>query len=615
MDLFKIICGLGIVVSAAGYSPGFLSVSGGIPGGLSRIALGLGITGILWTALGLSRLAFPVVGWVMFWLGLSMAIFHLISYLRNNGFNVRIIAASVKNRFAGGGLVLIAIILLLALSFRMALTPPVFHDSVSAHLVLPQQYTFNHGIFRMEHIMTSYLPLLVHGNYLWGFLLGGNWCSAAMLNWVYVPLVGVATGILVMECGGGFAWALAGACAWLAIPMVLFLGSTPMTDLQPALYLAIGAAGFAGWLGKGGGRRLFMAAICFGLAGACKYHGALIAVPAVAWIVLVNRRRPRLGYPAIFSAGVILPMVPTFFKNWLFEGAPFAPFLTGSRQMERWREFAGAIYQIDHSISSFFTLPFRVVWQVEEIFIHDLWQIGPALVVLFLAPFLAIRQKRINIWKKEPVAWIFLSVGLLYAAFFFGHWSLRHLVPVIPLCIALWAVLVERIGGIPSVLAGVFIACLFLQPNIFIPMRQYDRVGRIERDYLEKSPLSEKVNPALVFIRESTPPGSRVLCFMEPQVFWAQRRVVSSLMFDRSLLVSLAHEAWSPEELAHSMWCYGISHVLIWNTPPPEIGKIFMEPLTDRDKDLVNAFFGRHCRVAFADPASPVTVLELAQLR
>lgn len=549
------------------------------PDPVEAAAAGLALGAMaLWSA-GLCGLAFPAAGWFLAAAGAGSVIRRRVPW-----------SAAVVDA-AGSGWPAAAVLVLALCSLMLCLVPPTMYDTVSYHLVVPQQILLRHKVTAMAHFLPAAFPFIAQGGYLWGFLLGGGWRGAAIVN----ASAAVLGALLVARLGAAVGlerpsrWAA--AAGWFAIPLVQTVAATPLADLQVVVYALLATATVAE---RPNARSAWwLAGLWAGLAGACKYQAAVILVPLAAGAWLAARSpRGRVRRVAVLAAGATVPLAVIWAKNWAFLADPVFPFLTPGETREKLLAGLSGHYLIARSLSGALTLPARLAWPGNHPpFAREIWETGPVLLVLYGLPWLAWRER-----TARPVLAAVLAGALgLYALGFALAWQMRHFLPLTAVCAVAWMVLAERWrGGRAAVFAGLCLGAAPAWPGVVAPFRAWIAAGARTEGYLGAFGGPSALWPyrASVWVRDHTPPAARVLCVFEPQAFYADRRLETSLMNDRSLLEDELAASGDAAGLSRRLRRHGITWLLVCNGLPPDHAALYLRDVSNRQRAVLRELIG-----------------------
>lgn len=293
--------------------------------------LGLGLISFATFGLGLIGWLTPLLCWVM----LLIVAFVVRGDLMTIGRAARSMRLSALARFeralaffCGG---------MLAISFIVALTPPIGWDALQYHLVIPQLAIAQGRILPPPDNISLSNPALVEMLFLAAMLLKGD-VVAQLLHWVYLPLT---LGSVMIFAQRYFARQV----GWLAMALLLAVPSFLLVSTWAYNDLALAFYGFAALdlvliARTNADRRAFVLAGVFaGMAMGGKYTAAFIVL-ALAFLIARPSRRA-LGQALIFlvSAGIVA--APWYVRNWILMGNPIYPFVWGGPY---WDAFRAAWY-------------------------------------------------------------------------------------------------------------------------------------------------------------------------------------------------------------------------------------------------------------------------------
>lgn len=307
-----------------------------------------------------------------------------------------------------GALLLIALLVLPTLV--APLCPPLAWDEVMYHLPHAKQWALNGRLSVNEWLRYPWFPYNVDLLF-----------SAAMLTYDDVmphllnAMAAWLTAFLIYQAGKRFA----GKSVAL-IATILFLILTreefglAMVDVSVTLFIFAGCLAFFLWQQEPQRRVLLaVAAFLIGVAVGAKYQ-ALQVLPLFAIAMLIRTRAPRDWLVAV--AGLLLPCVFWYVRNYLLTGDPFNP-------------IGGKVFGFsDWNLADY-------QWQMQDLRNHagaPHWIIWPAL----LAPFIA----QVRRLPGAPAAMFLAAAGL--AVWLLTSRYPRYLMPFYPvlalLAAAVW---------------------------------------------------------------------------------------------------------------------------------------------------------------------------------
>ncbi len=593
--------GIFVLLASAGLgSPALLSL--GVRGGwLSRLAMGLGVGGMAIYALALAGLAFPVLAWLTVAVGLIAPLAERVagtwseavegSWLRRKTMSRTGPAPAIRSlSFDLFESILIAsMLVLLAVAFAGAMVPPVTYDTVAYHLVLPQQQIMIHKATPTPWFLASSLPFLVHAGYLWAQLLGGEWRGPAVVDWAVG--VGATTAVFRLAAAAGLARpnALAAALIWHATPIVLLEMQSPLSDLQPCLYAVLALAAFLRWRAGGQPRGWAVAAAWCGLGGACKYVAALV-LAAMVPLVLVGPGRAMLrGRRVLVMAALAgLAVMPVLARNWLCDGAPLFPFLTGAPQGAKLVAWNRGISAVERTACNAASSPVRMAWDGKRFASRDLWQVGFLFASIAFLPLFGWRARPRGWGVHRSIGWLALTAAALWLFAFYGYWLVRYILVAGAIGAVLWASLPQASrAGLVAVVVLLAAAALPHARSVLSPLREYVRAGATVDGYLSTLPPYTWPYRSCLYLREQTPSSARVLTVFEPQVFYARRRVFNSVMGDVSMIETLLAQSASRADLLRRLRRLRIGYLLVALGVDAEHARLYLMTMNDRQVALL----------------------------
>lgn len=217
-----------------------------------------------------------------------------------------------------------------ALAFIGTTAPEISYDALVYHLAVPQSYLSAGQMIDLPYNHYSYLPLLTSLLYVWGLAVDGMY-MAKLMNWfigmaLLHALYAFASGLKGRKFG------LAACALFITIPTVTYLHWVANSDLGAALFLMFALMCCLKWrefptkIGF-----LYLAGLFCGAGLATKYTTA-IGVAAIMtycnvrlYSVPVDRKWRVAG---CFALLLVLPLLPWFVRNFVFQGNPFFPYAT-----------------------------------------------------------------------------------------------------------------------------------------------------------------------------------------------------------------------------------------------------------------------------------------------
>lgn len=594
--LAEVAAGVMVLGASAGLGRAALPLAGIRGGGLASTAAGLAAGGLGVYACALAGLAYPVTGWAVVAAGAGCGMTVVGRALPVPARE----ADGAWERWTGGAVAAIAL-----LALASALVPPVTYDAVAYHLVLPQQQALIHKATPTPWYLASSLPFLVHAGYLWAWLLGGDWRGAAVIDWAAGAAATAAVYRLARDAGLDRPGGLAAALIWQSIPIVVMESSAPLSDLEPCLYALLALGAFLRWRRGRQPRGLALAAVWCGLAGACKYVSGLVLLamlPVVLAAAAPARTRVRRCLMMAALAGTAV--APVLLRNWLCDGAPLFPFLTGAPQGAKLVAWNRGISAVERTVWNGVSAPLRMAWEGRRFATRDLWQTGLVFAGLYLLPLFGWRAARGgNRGADRPLLWLAVTAAALWGFAFHGYWLVRYILVVAAICAVLWAGLA---GGRRSVLAavvGVLLASVLPHaPALAGPVRWFARAGWSTDAYLGLIPPYTWPYRSCLYLREQTPRDARILTVFEPQVFYARRRVFNSVMGDVSMIETLLAESRDLDGLLRRLARLKVGYLLVAEGVDAEHARLYLMNVNDRQLALLRILLADGAELLYRGP-------------
>jgi len=436
--------------------------------------------------------------------------------------------------------------------FLGAMLPPVDFDVRAYHLVGPKEF-FNTGriTFLPHNVYTSF-PFLTEMLCLLGMVLRNDWYRGAMAGQAVLAAFAPLTAVALYAAGrrwfsprvGWMAAAIHLTTPWIyRISIIAYAeGGLTFYLFATLLAVAIGIEQFG--QEKPAARRAFLlAGLLAGSAMACKYTGLVqVVIPlglAVLAAPLAVRPLVRLPWSSAvppvlcFSAGVALTIGPWLLKNALETGNPVYPLAYSIFGGRDWDADLNAKWKHAHSAPNYAISD--VGAKVIDVTAKSDW-LSPLLYGLAPLSLLVTRHRR-----RIGALWLYAAF-LFWAYWLFTHRIDRFWVPMIPVISLLagigagWSPAPAwRWGGGVLALAAVwfnlgFVTTALCGNNAYL-------------SDLEAARRSVE-NDGIGYLNRTLPPGSKVLCVGEGDVFNARFPLVYNTVFDRSIF-----QEWCAQDL------------------------------------------------------------------
>lgn len=241
-------------------------------------------------------------------------------------------AVKLSSKFQLILMVLIGLIFLI--QFTQSLAPPLHYDALNYHLTLPKAYLINQKIENLDWLVMSGMPQTTEMLYLNLMATAGESAPLLLSCFFGVLTVLALLGFLQEKLNSESAWVAAAS---------LIGGFTLASSL---------AWGYVDWLAclfgaatvicldyfRTSGKRRFalISGIFAGLAFSTKYPAGVIFLAGLFVLLWHSWRMKKAFLPVLiqFSLGASIFALPWLFKNLIFTGNPFYPFLFPSGAMD-----------------------------------------------------------------------------------------------------------------------------------------------------------------------------------------------------------------------------------------------------------------------------------------
>jgi hypothetical protein len=410
--------------------------------------------------------------------------------------------------------------------FFACLTPPVYYDTLSYHLAVPQQYIQAGRIINIRENIFSFYPQLMQMNCLFFLLISYE---------LSVKLLYFFMGVMSLAALAGLADELKSdkkitLLLLLTCPL-FFLNSTRIGSELPLMffalllvYMAVKCAGSSMKAGEGA-----IWGIIAGSIISVKYTGAVIYIFGAAILIyLVLAKKAGIMSLILYILVPAAIVSPYLIKNYFYSGDPVYPFFSGFFEMEAGlkadasgyvRHVAG--FGLPHTLIDLLASPAYVI-SGRDLFGGDI--ISP----LFL---LALAMLPLTDIKKTGIPALFIC--FYYVAWFYTGEVLRFLLPLVPAAAAIagraYASVKPKFkylafGALIAAQAG---ASLYFGEKFLTPF-QLLTAGRGE--YIKKN---VSYYPAAEFINKNTEKGAVVLVLGEARTYYLERQALAYTVFNK----------------------------------------------------------------------------------
>jgi hypothetical protein len=555
-------------------------------------AVGLGAVGLLTLLLGLAGLLYPPVAWIAVALILSLSHRELLAVVRAVLSAPRKLRArelwSIVLTVGAAGCALINLV--------GALSPPVFYDSLVAHLAHPNWAVINHAIrFRPYNVYTNY-PLNIEMVYTFSGLLMRIEQLPKLLNWI----MGITSALVVFSIGSRFftrrAAAIAAALFYL-IPSMSILSGLATHDLGLLLFEITSIYALFVWLGRRGWRWLVLSAVLCGFALGTKYTGLYFLVACLLMIAL-RLSFDRRGIASVLrSCGVyvlvaVLLSSPWFVKNAVFTGNPFYPVLSNVFGTAPYQKvaFGFSSGKAALNIVQFLRLPWDMTFRSTSF--GSASQIGPLfLLSLFFFPFVRGVNRELRymlgfslvlfcFWAVTIMNTRYYLIGLALLSLWIGYLSDRYARRK-GVAFVVWFVL--GAGLLYNAVSGANLTTALFDPGAVVFGRQS------RQEY-----LTERIDhyPVIDYANQNLPQESKVLFVGEARTYYTRVNYEANSAYDKTIIVEKIRQSKDLEDLLALLKKDGFTHVIYNGREAYRLNEKFdyFNWENPREKELFDAF-------------------------
>lgn len=531
--------------------------------------IGIGALGLLMLFLGLSGWLYPTLLWgLMFGLTL-LALPVIVPFSKQ---------VALKRP---SPLVSFYLIVLVGLTFTVALLPPTSWDSLSYHLFGPRVYLEAGRIFPGLDVYSLNNPFLLEMVFMLSMAIRSD-ISAQIIHFIFVFLL--SSMVYTISVNG-----LKLSQGWTAVlllftmPMFLTLASWAYNDLALAFVTLAALYAYVYWQETEDTRWLILSGIFAGFSMGFKYTSFIVPVVIGLLILWKTYRQPKLllRYWLIFGFTAFLIGFAWYAKNWAFTGNPFYPYAFDNGRF--WDEFranshAGSGTGLGFNIIALLLAPYHITLGINDASGDGL--MGP-LFLAFLPLIILYGMSRL----RDRVPFLF-KVLLIYITAHYAFWLLgvffsdglfqgRLLLPALAAMCPLIAWIIDDIKMlnhpqfslnrfINLVLVFVLFFSLLTQINQWLSQNPllYILGSQTREEYLERTLGS--LYTASKTINETLPSDATVQFLWEPRNYYCNLDCRGDTILDKYAHMEYLHQ--EPDEIAQALSEDGITHLLVFET-------------------------------------------------
>ncbi len=421
--------------------------------------------------------------------------------------------------------------------FISCLVPPLFYDTLTYHLAVPQQYVAAGRIVDLQGNIYSYFPGLVQMNYLIFMQLGGDIAVNVFQIFFYFMSI-----VIIYK----FSAAVKGDISYT----VLLAASFPLfvlnalrcgVDLPLAFFilLALYFMHKQQWTAADQkkenvqGRSIFLGLI-LGAIITSKYTGAVALVFVAAYYgYLFYKKSIKSGEIAAIILIPFLVLLPYALRNYIFTGNPLYPFATGffatSQQLRNEAvAYVGQVhgFGLSHDVVNFLLAPYDMTFN-PVIFGGDV--ISPVLLIT-IALLFTIKTKNIN--------FLLIFCGFYYTVWFFTGEVLRFILGPLMLMVIVAGYVVKKTDSRLKHLLFGLIIFVQIRASVYFVEKYMQPFGVFVAKRAEYVAHTVSYFNAAEFINAKTKPENAVLFLGEARSYYCERRVYTNTVFNRMPVLS-----------------------------------------------------------------------------
>ncbi len=548
------------------------------PDSLSEIVfslgLGWGILSLATFVLGLAGLLHGGLFWLLH-LG-TVALFH-----RPLGRSLgRLCDGAWLGRVRGFDRLLLGYsVVVLGLSFLMALTPPLEWDALLYHLAAPRYYMEAGRFYVLTDNFCANFPALTEMLFLAGMLLKGD-VVAHLIHWGYAVMVALALYAFGREHFGRRVGLLSQAI-FLSIPTVLTIAAWAYVDLALSFYSFAAYWALTRWLDdRRAGGWLCLAGVLAGMACSIKYTGAS-AVLVLILLILYRGWSDRVAWretvkaSALVSAAALLLASPWYVKNAMALGNPVYPYLFGGRGWNDLRELWFASYGQPMAWWEVALVPWGMTIHGSEGKVAYESTLSP--LFLLLLPLLGVVHRRGRRWSELGL-FSLISYGIWISGGKAAHGNFLLLTRILfPCFVPLSLLAAYALEGCARWTWPQFSLrrCLMLVLAVTLALTAFNQglsavlqrplavlTGVESREEFLTARMADRHYSAMTYINQRLEPGSRTLFLWEPRGYYCLRSHQPDVVLD-AWPQRVADYGTSPAALSQGLEGEGFTHILI----------------------------------------------------
>lgn len=459
--------------------------------------------------------------------------------------------------------------------------PILERDALIYHLAVPKLWLQSGRVIELPWHEWSYFPMLL-GMVYTGFLRFELVELTPFYHLSFLLLSSAVTGGFVYEQTKNKDLSLLGFLIVLTIPLCLKIAPTPMVDLGVSTYLGIALVCALRSTDKTRDRlkNLIIAGLSLGLAFSTKYVSCLSGVLMLALLLLYSIRsgtsaRVALGQIAVTGLCALVVVSPWIFRNAVWTGNPFYPFLGTFFGAGEGVPFLGSMGSLNYRMEAFeetwfdiLVLPVRILIAGEDDSARGFLGVLSPIFFFSWIPFFwpSARKQR---WISFSC--VFLALYFLFSIFLF-HAYVRYLLPLLLVGVSLAVIGIHQVAQwTPPALRRVMFVLCFLVHGFFSVnyayglwqksgMVDYLFGGQSKEDYLRYH-LSEY--SMIQYINSNISKDAQIYLLYSGNRYYYYNCSARGGYFSGEKIIQWIQHSASPTDLAEKFFQEGYSHIML----------------------------------------------------
>jgi hypothetical protein len=529
------------------------------------------------------------------------------------------------------GLLLSALVIVVASIVVLSCVPPVAKDELVHHLAVPKLYLKHGGMVEIPFMDFSYYPMNVELLYLVPLYFGND----IIPKFIHFSFALLTAGLLFkyLNRRTSVGYAVFGAVFFLSIPIIVKLSISAYVDLGVLFFSFVSLLLLLKWRESGFKRKfLIFSGVMVGLAMGTKYNALVTLALLTLFIPILSARRAKGNFFRSVSHGLVFLFVallifsPWMVRNYLWKQNPVYPLF------DRAFHPPGNVESGNAGGQPFSFRPGPGVFVIREGIYHETWweialvplrvffegedgtpkhfdgKLNPFLLLFSVFAFWRMRQDQegVQTEKKLMLAFVVLFFAI---AFFTSDLRIRYIAPIIPVLVVLSVLGVQTlyqaiVKGAPGRGKKVAFFVLWLAVVLALAYNgryladQFNEVkpfgylaSAVSRDeYLERH---RPEYAAMRFINDNLPEDAKVmLIFMGDRGYYCDREYV----FGEGFLGTLFRKSTAPGDILAGLQREKVTHLFIND---PFFQRWAQENLSEAEKSRLGEFFGKYAEILF----------------